>query len=448
MENWEWCKNGIQQRLSSWQDGVSGTNCPIEPGKNWTYVFQVKDQIGSFIYFPSTNFQKAARGCGPIRVNNRDVILVHFLNHKPNLIFSSGTGFTVTIRTLIQRKSVVGSCGGVLDGALMNGKGPYGHPEVITINGMFPGPLINATTNDMVHVNVFDNLGEPLLLTWNAIQQRLNSWQDGVSGTNCPIEPGKNWTYVFQVKDQIGSFIYFPSTNFQNAVGGCGPIRVNNRDVILVPFLNHKPNLIFSSGTSFKVTIRVVRTLIQRKSVVGSYGGVLDGALMNGKGPYGHPEVITINGMFPGPLINATTNDMVHVNVFDNLDEPLLLTWNAIQQRLNSWQDGVSGTNCPIEPGKNWTYVFQVKDQIGSFIYFPSTNFQNAVGGCGPIRVNNRDVILVPFLNHKPNLIFSSGTSFKVTIRTLIQRKSVVGSCGGVLDGALMNGKGPYGHPE
>ncbi|KAL7228602.1 hypothetical protein ACSBR2_007333 [Camellia fascicularis] len=33
--------------------------------------------------------------------------------------------------------------------------------------------------------------------------------------------------------------------------------------------------------------------------------------------------------MFPGPLINATTNDMVHVNVFDNLDEPLLLTWSA-----------------------------------------------------------------------------------------------------------------------
>ncbi|KAM0949599.1 putative L-ascorbate oxidase [Dioscorea sansibarensis] len=107
--------------------------------------------------------------------------------------------------------------------------------------------------------------------------------------------------------------------------------------------------------------------------------------------------VITINGMFPGPLINTTTNDVVHVNVFNNLDEPLLMTWNGIQQRLNSWQDGVSGTNCPIDPGQNWTYVFQVKDQIGSFFYFPSINFQRAAGGFGPIRVNNRDVILVPF---------------------------------------------------
>nr|KAJ0220440.1 hypothetical protein LSAT_V11C200087930 [Lactuca sativa] len=37
--------------------------------------------------------------------------------------------------------------------------------------------------------------------------------------------------------------------------------------------------------------------------------------------------VITINGMFPGPLINATTNDIIHVNVFNNMDEPLLITW-------------------------------------------------------------------------------------------------------------------------
>lgn len=38
-------------------------------------------------------------------------------------------------------------------------------------------------------------------------------------------------------------------------------------------------------------------------------------------------QVITINGMFPGPLINATTNDIIHVNVFNNMDEPLLFTW-------------------------------------------------------------------------------------------------------------------------
>ena len=77
-EFWFWCRNGIQQRLDSWQDGVSGTNCPIQPGKNWTYDFQAKDQIGTFFYFPSINFLKAGGGFGPIRVNNRPLISVPF----------------------------------------------------------------------------------------------------------------------------------------------------------------------------------------------------------------------------------------------------------------------------------------------------------------------------------------------------------------------------------
>ncbi|URD81722.1 Multicopper oxidase [Musa troglodytarum] len=108
-------------------------------------------------------------------------------------------------------------------------------------------------------------------------------------------------------------------------------------------------------------------------------------------------QVIGINGQFPGPVVNVTTNWNVVVNVLNDLDEPLLITWNGIQHRKNSWQDGVQGTNCPIPSGWNWTYQFQVKDQIGSFFYFPSTGFQRAAGGYGGFIVNNRDVIAVPF---------------------------------------------------
>ncbi|KAL5735066.1 hypothetical protein ACOSP7_032927 [Xanthoceras sorbifolium] len=158
--------------------------------------------------------------------------------------------------------------------------------------------------------------------------------------------------------------------------------------------------------------------------------------------------VITINGMFPGPLINATTNDLVHVNVFNNLDEPLLFTWNGIQQRLNSWQDGVSGTNCPILPGTNWTYVFQTKDQIGSFFYFPSINFQKAGGGFGPIRVNNRAVIAVPFPKPEAEFDLLIGDWFNGDYK---RRRSMVESSHAINEDVpgmiLMNGKGPYGYP-
>ncbi|KAL5765330.1 hypothetical protein ACOSQ2_017924 [Xanthoceras sorbifolium] len=114
--------------------------------------------------------------------------------------------------------------------------------------------------------------------------------------------------------------------------------------------------------------------------------------------PLGIPQqVILINGQFPGPTINSTTNNNVVVNVFNNLDEPFLLTWNGIQHRKNSWQDGVLGTMCPIAPGTNYTYRFQVKDQIGTYMYYPTTGLHRAAGGFGGLNVHSRIVIPVPY---------------------------------------------------
>ena len=44
--------------------------------------------------------------------------------------------------------------------------------------------------------------------------------------------------------------------------------------------------------------------------------------------PLGVPQQgILINGQFPGPNINSTTNNNIVLNVFNNLDQPFLLTW-------------------------------------------------------------------------------------------------------------------------
>ncbi|GAB2282397.1 Monocopper oxidase-like protein sku5 [Dionaea muscipula] len=154
-------------------------------------------------------------------------------------------------------------------------------------------------------------------------------------------------------------------------------------------------------------------------------------------------QVIAINEQFPGPILNVTTNWNVVVNVRNDLDEPLLLTWAGIQQRKNSWQDGVSGTNCPIPAGWNWTYEFQVKDQIGSFFYFPSLNFQRASGGYGGITINNRKIIPLPFGTPDGDitLLISDWytTSHKELREELEDGKSL-----GVPDGVLINGRGPY----
>lgn len=160
---------------------------------------------------------------------------------------------------------------------------PLGVPQqVIAVNGQFPGPLLNATTNYNVVVRVFNHLDESLLFTWSGIQMRRNSWQDGVLGTNCPIPAGWNFTYQFQVKDQIGSFFYSPSLNFQRASGGFGPVVVNNRNIIPIPFPQPDGEIIFMIGDWYTQDHKALRRILDS----GKELGMPDGVLINGKGPY------------------------------------------------------------------------------------------------------------------------------------------------------------------
>lgn len=153
---------------------------------------------------------------------------------------------------------------------------------------------------------------------------------------------------------------------------------------------------------------------------------------------------ILINGQFPGPAIEAVTNDNLIVSVYNSLDEPFLLSWNGIQQRRNSWQDGVYGTNCPIPPGQNFTYVLQVKDQIGSYFYFPSLSFHKAAGGYGGIRVDSRPLIPVPFSPPAGDFTVLAGDWFKMNHTDL---KGILdgGNDLPFPDGILINGRGSNG---
>ncbi|THF96214.1 hypothetical protein TEA_000918 [Camellia sinensis var. sinensis] len=153
---------------------------------------------------------------------------------------------------------------------------------------------------------------------------------------------------------------------------------------------------------------------------------------------------ILINGQFPGPQIESVTNDNLIISVFNSLDEPFLISWNGVQQRRNSWQDGVCGTNCPIPPRKNFTYVLQVKDQIGSYFYFPSLAFHKAAGGFGGIKISSRSVIPVPFNPPAGDYTILAGDWFKQNHTDL---KAILDGGNNLPfpDGLLINGRGSNG---
>lgn len=150
----------------------------------------------------------------------------------------------------------------------------------ILINGQFPGPDIYSVTNDNLIINVHNSLNEPFLLSWNGVQQRRNSFEDGVSGTTCPIPPGKNFTYILQVKDQIGSFYYFPSLAFHKSAGGFGGIKILSRPRIPVPFPEPAGDFTLLIGDWYQHDHSVLKTLLDR----GHRLPFPDGVLINGRG--------------------------------------------------------------------------------------------------------------------------------------------------------------------
>ncbi|KAK4759105.1 hypothetical protein SAY87_020406 [Trapa incisa] len=113
--------NGIKQRKNSWQDGVLGTNCPIPPNSNYTYNFQTKDQIGTFTYFPSTSFHKAAGGFGAISIYQRPLIPIPFPNPDGDFTLLAGDWYKTNHKTL-QRLVDSGRPLPSPDGVLINGQ--------------------------------------------------------------------------------------------------------------------------------------------------------------------------------------------------------------------------------------------------------------------------------------------------------------------------------------
>ncbi|KAE8694498.1 Monocopper oxidase-like protein SKS2 [Hibiscus syriacus] len=115
--------------------------------------------------------------------------------------------------------------------------------------------------------------------------------------------------------------------------------------------------------------------------------------------PLGVPQrVIAVNGAFPGSVVNATTNYNVVVNVHNQLDENLLMTWSSNAEKL------VAG-RC-----------------------------SRASGGFGPIVINNRAIIDIPFARPDGDIVFLVGDWYTKNHTVKLRMP----------DGVFINGKEPY----
>ncbi|CAF1912463.1 hypothetical protein HID58_047516 [Brassica napus] len=257
--------------------------------------------------------------------------------------------------------------------------------QVILINDMFPGPILKATAGDVVNVNIVNHLTEPFLMTWNGLQMRKNSWQDGVRGTNCPILPGTNWTYRFQIKDQIGSYFYFPTLLFQKAAGGYGSIRVYSPELVPVPFPRPDGEFDILIGDWFYTDYRGMRASLDN----GLSLATPDGILFNGHGPEEAFFAFQPGKTYRLRISNVGLKTSLNFRIQDH-DMLLVETEGSyVQKRTLS--------NLDIHVGQSYSVLVTAKtDPIGShrsYYIFASTRFSNSyMTGLALIRYPNSPV--------------------------------------------------------
>ncbi|KAG0600056.1 hypothetical protein M758_11G003900 [Ceratodon purpureus] len=81
-------------------------------------------------------------------------------------------------------------------------------------------------------------------------------------------------------------------------------------------------------------------------------------------------SVATVNGMFPGPIVEINEGDTLVIKVTNRQIYPVTMHWHGIRQFHTNYADGPAHiTQCPIQTGGSYIYEFTVDSQRGTFFY-------------------------------------------------------------------------------
>ena len=153
---------------------------------------------------------------------------------------------------------------------------------------------------------------------------------------------------------------------------------------------------------------------------------------------------LVINGGFPGPLIEANWGDMISVTVTNNLpDAGTSLHWHGFLQKNTPYYDGVpSVQQCPIAPGKSFTYTFRA-ELYGTTWYHSHYTAQYASCLTGPLVVHGPSNVAYD-IDLGPVMLSDWFHSGYVDLVEVTMAKASAGTAPPTSNNNLINGKMNY----
>ncbi|KAJ9175944.1 hypothetical protein P3X46_014443 [Hevea brasiliensis] len=182
--------------------------------------------------------------------------------------------------------------------------------NVITVNGMFPGPTLEVNNGDTLVVSVVNRAQYNVTIHWHGVRQMRTGWADGPEFvTQCPIRPGGKYTYRFTIQGQEGTLWWHAHSSWLRATV-YGALIIHPREGSSYPFTKPNRETPIILGEWWNANpIDVVREATR----TGGTPNVSD--------------AYTINGQ-PGDLYNCSSQDTVIVPI-DSGETNLLRVINA-----------------------------------------------------------------------------------------------------------------------
>ncbi|KAL3421337.1 l-ascorbate oxidase [Phlyctema vagabunda] len=101
--------------------------------------------------------------------------------------------------------------------------------------------------------------------------------------------------------------------------------------------------------------------------------------------------MLTINGQFPGPLIECNDGDTLVIEVDNQSINSTSIHFHGLFQNGTNFMDGTAGiTQCPIAPRRKFRYEFKISAQSGTYYYHGHQAVQVADGLYGPVVIHSR----------------------------------------------------------
>ncbi|KAG1337856.1 laccase-17 [Cocos nucifera] len=168
---------------------------------------------------------------------------------------------------------------------------------MVTVNGQFPGPRIEAREGDQVVVKVVNHVQNNITIHWHGIRQLGSGWADGPAYiTQCPIQTGQSYVYNFTIVGQRGTLWWHAHHSWLRATV-YGPLIILPKRGVPYPFPKPYKEVPILFGEWFNEDPEAV--IVQ--------------SLQTGGGP-NVSEAYTINGL-PGPLYNCSAQDTFKLKV-------------------------------------------------------------------------------------------------------------------------------------